>query len=345
MSLRKEILDQPHVLRRLLGEQEARVREIARAIRNRTVNYIFLTARGTSDNAGLYAKYLWGAMNGMPVALAAPSLFSVYHRPPRLQNALVVGISQSGQSPDIVSVVEEGRRQGAPTLAIVNRSSSPLAEVSEFVLDICAGEEEAVAATKSYTAQLLAIAMLSATLADDDEQMQVLHRVPELVAEALALEETVERASDRYRTMTQCIVLGRGYNYATAYEWSLKLKELAYVLAEPYSSADFRHGPIAVIERGFPVLAVAPRGAVLAGLLGLLQRLAQERHAELVVVSNDHASLALAQTPLQVSSALPEWVSPLVCIVPAQLFCYYLTRVKGYDPEQPRGLNKVTRTR
>jgi glucosamine--fructose-6-phosphate aminotransferase (isomerizing) len=344
MTLRKEILEQPQVLRRLLQEGEPRAREIARAIRARGIDYIFLTARGTSDNAGLYAKYLWGAMNGLPTALAAPSLFSIYHRPPRLHNALVVGISQSGQSPDIVQVVQEGRRQGAPTLAIVNKPDSPLAEASEFVLDVRAGEEQAVAATKSYTAQLMAIAMLAAALADD-EGMQALHRVPGLVEEALGLEEQIERAAERYRYMTQCIVLGRGYNYATAYEWSLKLKELTYVLAEPYSSADFRHGPIAVVERGFPVLAVTPRGAVHEDLLGLLQRLAEERRAELVVVSNEPQSLALAQTPLPLPAVLPEWISPLVSIVPGQLFCYYLTRAKAYDTEQPRGLQKVTRTR
>jgi glucosamine--fructose-6-phosphate aminotransferase (isomerizing) len=345
MTLRKEILEQPQVLRRLLEQQGPRAREIARAIQTRRIDYIFLTARGTSDNAGLYAKYLWGAMNGLPIALAAPSLFGIYHRPPRLHNALVVGISQSGQSPDIVQVVEEGRRQGAPTLAIVNEPDSPLAEASEFVLDIRAGEEQAVAATKSYTAELMAIAMLAAALADDDEGMQVLRRVPGLVDEVLALEGDIERAAERYRYMTQCIVLGRGYNYATAYEWSLKLKELTYVLAEPYSSADFRHGPIAVVERGFPVLAVTPAGAVHEDLLGLLQRLAEERRAELVVVSNDPRSLALAQTPLSLPALLPEWISPLVAIVPGQLFCYYLTRAKAYDTEQPRGLQKVTRTR
>jgi glucosamine--fructose-6-phosphate aminotransferase (isomerizing) len=344
MTLRKEILEQPQVLRRLLDEGEPRAHEIAHAIQARDVDYIFLTARGTSDNAGLYAKYLWGAMNRLPIALAAPSLFSIYHQPPRLDNALVVGISQSGQSPDIVNVVREGRRQGAPTLAIVNKPESPLAESSEFVLDVRAGEEQAVAATKSYTAQLMAIAMLAAALADDAEAMEALHGVPDLVEQALALEPDIERAAERYRYMTQCIVLGRGYNYATAYEWSLKLKELTYVLAEPYSSADFRHGPIAVVERGFPVLAVTPAGAVHEDLLGLLQRLAEERRAELVVVSNEPQSLALAQTPLPLP-ALLEWVSPLVSIVPGQLFCYYLTRAKAYDTEQPRGLQKVTRTR
>ncbi|MBU0702544.1 MAG: SIS domain-containing protein [Chloroflexi bacterium] len=344
MGLRKEIFEQPETLQRLLDTQTACVERIARAIRQRDVDYVFLAARGTSDHAGLYAKYLWGILNQLPMALAAPSLFSIYGRPPALKNGLVVGISQSGQSPDIVSVVAEGRRQSAPTLAITNDPSSPLAQAAEFVIDIGAGTEEAVAATKTYTAQLLAIAMLSASLSEDADRMAALRRVPEWVDKVLALDGTIERVAERYRYMEQCVVLGRGYNYATAFEWSLKLKELAYVVAEPYSSADFQHGPIAIVGRGFPVLAVAPGGAVYADMLPLLRRLVGERQAELLVISDEEEALALGRTSLRLPGGVPEWLSPVVSIVPAQLFCYHLTRAKGYDPEAPRGLSKVTLT-
>jgi glucosamine--fructose-6-phosphate aminotransferase (isomerizing) len=345
MSLKSEIFEQPSVLTRLLDDQMERVQEIARTLRERGIDYIFLAARGTSDNAGLYAKYLWGAFNQMPIALAAPSLFSIYGRPPALRNALVVGISQSGQSPDIIGVVAEGKRQGAPTLVITNDPDSPLAQAAEFVIDIGAGTEKAVAATKTYTAQLLAIAMLSVGVREDSERLAALRRVPALVEQALALDATLERATERYRYMSQCVVLGRGYNYATAYEWSLKLKELAYVVAEPYSSADFQHGPIAIVEHGFPVLAVAPVGAVYADMLALLRHLANERGAELVVISDEDEALALARTPLRLPPNLPEWLSPLVSIVPGQLFSYHLTQAKGLDTEAPRGLRKVTQTR
>src|SRR5574341_2469446 len=158
MGLRAEIFEQPEVLKRLLDSQAENVRRVARAIRQREVEYVFLAARGTSDHAGVYAQYLWGSVNRMPVAFAAPSLFTLYRGWPRLERALVVGISQSGQSPDIVSVIDEGRRQGALTLAITNDLDSPLAESAEFALDVSAGSELAVAATKSYTAQLMAIA-------------------------------------------------------------------------------------------------------------------------------------------------------------------------------------------
>jgi len=345
MSLKSEILEQPKVLAHLLEGQMDTAREIARAVKGRGVEYVFLVARGTSDNAGVYGKYLWGAVNGLPVALAAPSLFSIYGTPPVVKNALVVGISQSGQSPDIVSVLEQGRQQGALSLAITNAADSPLAKAADWVLDVSAGEEKAVAATKTYTAQLMAIAMLSAALSGDAAQAQVLSGEPALVEEVLSLDGRIEEVAERYRYMSQCVVLGRGYNYATAFEWSLKLKELAYVVAEPYSSADFRHGPIAIVERGFPVLAAAPRGAVLPDMLNLLSRLVNDRKAELIALSDDDEVLGLARTALRLPAGMAEWISPLVTIVPAQLFCYHLTRAKGWDTEKPRGLHKVTETR
>ncbi len=344
MALKAEIFEQPAVRERLLRTQMDPVREMARAIRRHGVHSIFVAARGTSDNAAIYGNYLWGSINRLPVALAAPSLFTAYHTPPMLAGSLVVGISQSGQSPDIVSVVAEGCRQDALTLAITNDPSSPLAREAELVLDLDTGPELAVAATKTYTAQLLAIALLSAALAGDEERLAELERLPGLVREALALDDAIESAAQRYRYMTQCVVLGRGYNYATAYEWALKLKEMTYVIAEPYSSADFQHGPVAIVSQGFPVLAVVPKGAVFDDVMSLLTTLVHEHRVELLAISNDDNALALAHTALRLPADLPEWLSPLVSIVPAQLFCYHLTRAMGYDTEAPRRLAKVTRT-
>jgi glucosamine--fructose-6-phosphate aminotransferase (isomerizing) len=344
MGLRDEILDQPAAVARLLDAQAGPVAEVARRIRERTPRFVYIAARGSSDNAGLYAKYLWGARNQLPVALATPSLFSVYASPPALRDALVVGISQSGQSPDIVCVIEEGRRQGALTLAITNDSSSPLAGAAELVVDTMAGPELAIAATKTYTTQLVAIAMVSAALSGDAEQQAWLSRAPQLIGETLALEDTVAAAATRYRYMSQGVVLGRGYNYATAFEWALKLKELAYVAAEPYSSADFQHGPVALASRGFPVFAVVVGGQMADNIRGLLARLVAEQGVELLAIANDAESLKLAQTSLELPGELPEWISPIPAIVPAQLLCYHLTRAKGYDTEGPRGLTKVTLT-
>ncbi|MEW5872504.1 MAG: SIS domain-containing protein [Chloroflexota bacterium] len=344
MSLHSEILEQAQVLERLVQEQMGHVERIARELRKAAPAYVFLAARGTSDNAGRYANYLWGSANGLPVALATPSLFTFYERPPQLRGALVVGISQSGQSPDIVSVLEEAHRQGCLTLAIVNAPDSPLAQAADFVINVQAGVEAAVAATKTYTAELMAIAMLSVTLQRDAAQRQALALVPGWVQQALALDEHIARIAERYRYMSHCVVIGRGYNYATAFEWSLKLKELTYLVAEPYSSADFRHGPIAMVERGFPVMAVTPGGKVYDDLLELLKRVRQELLAELLVISDQPEALALAQSPLALPQGIPEWLTPLVAIVPAQLFAYHLTLVRGLDAEQPRTIRKVTET-
>lgn len=344
MTLYTEIFEQAEALERLLARQMGEIERIAAALRQNLPQFIFLAARGTSDNAGRYANYLWGAYNGLPVALATPSLFTYYQRPPRLDGALVVGVSQSGQSPDLVSVLQEGRRQGCRTLAITNAAASPLAETADFVIDIQAGPEKAVAATKTYTAELMAIAMLSVALAQDAERRSLLAQIPGWVRAALELDALLAQRAERFRYMNQCVVIGRGYNYATAFEWSLKLKELTYLVAEPYSSADFLHGPIAMVATGFPVLAVAMSGAVFNDVLALLQRVRRDLQAEVVVISDRAEALELAQTPLQLPAGIPEWLSPLAAIIPAQLFAYHLTRARGYDPDTPRVISKVTET-
>ena len=345
MTLHSEIFEQPASLKRLLSAQREAVEGIAQAIRSKSIQYAFLAARGTSDNAGRYANYLWGGQNGLPVALATPSLFTLYMQPPKLSGALVVGISQSGQSPDIVSVLAEGRRQGCPTLAITNEPQSPLAQSADFVLDIQAGEERAVAATKTYTAELMAIAMLATALNGSAEAWEELTQVPGWVEQVLNEEAEIARMAQRYRYLNRCVVLGRGYNYCTTFEWALKLKEMAYVEAEPYSSADFLHGPIAMVERGFPVMAVVPQGRVFDPMMSLVTSLKEDHLAELVIISNAPQALALAQSQIPLPDRVPEWLSPLVCIVPAQLFTYYLTLAKGYDPDHPRTIHKVTETR
>ena len=344
MTLHSEIFEQPEQLASLLDKQKQTVHEIAKAIQSSNVQYVFLAARGTSDNAGRYANYLWGAQNGLPLALATPSLFTYYQSPPRLKNALVVGVSQSGQSPDIVSVLEEGRRQGCLTLAITNEPDSPLAKTADLVLDIHAGVEKAVAATKTYTAELMAIAMISAGLRDSAESWNEISSVPKWAGQALALDQSIAQMSQRYRYMSQCVVLGRGFNYATAFEWALKLKELSYVIAEPYSSADFQHGPIAMVAGGFPVLAVAPMGKVHDTMKEMLTRLRNQHKAELVLISDDVDSLTLAQSPIQLPPQIPEWLTPMVSILPAQLFACHLTTVKGYDTDKPRSITKVNET-
>jgi glucosamine--fructose-6-phosphate aminotransferase (isomerizing) len=347
MSLKSEIFEQPVVLRNLILNQRETAEKIAATIQENEIQYTFLAARGTSDNAGRYANYLWGAHNQLPMALATPSLFTYYKKTPLLKGALVVGVSQSGKSPDIVCVLEEGKRQGCLRLAITNNPQSPLAEQAgpEMVFDIQAGDENAVAATKTYTSELTAIAMLSAALANDERLWRELENVPDWIEHALLKDEDIARMAQRYRYMTQCVVLGRGFNYATAFEWALKLKELTYVVAEPYSSADFQHGPIAMVEGGFPIMAVSPKGKVFESMAGMITRLRHDHLAELVIISDDMELLQLAQSPIPLPPGIPEWLTPLVSIVQGQLFAFHLTQVKGFDTTQPRTIQKVTETR
>lgn len=345
MTIHTEIHEQPSRLAELISSQRKTVEGIAQAIRKNDPHFVFLAARGTSDNAGRYANYLWGAQNCIPLALATPSLFTYYQQPPTIKNALVVGISQSGQSPDIVSVLAEGKKQGNLTLAITNEANSPLAKAADFVLDIQAGDEKAVAATKTYTAQLMSIAMLSTALSSDESRWDELAKVSVWAEQSLAQEKKIAQAVQRYRYMNQCVVLGRGYNYATAFEWALKMKELSYIGSEPYSSADFKHGPLAMVESGYPVFAISPQGKVFDSMQATLEHLKRDLRAELVIISNSLAALELAEVAIPIPEQVPEWLSPLISIIPAQLFSYHLTLAKGYDTEQPRTIHKVTETK
>lgn len=342
--LNAEIHEQPDIIKRLLEDERTNIERIAGIIRQHNPKYIVIAARGTSDNAARYGQYLFGAYNRLQVALATPSLFTLYNTPPNLTDSLVIAISQSGQSPDIVAVVAEGRRQGALTLAITNETSSPLAQTAEHTIRLHADKEKSVAATKTYTASLMTLALLSAYLAQDSQRTNALEAVPDYMAKVLEASPNTIRLAERYRYMEACVVNSRGFNYATAYELALKIKELNYIVAEPYSSADFQHGPLALVEHGFPVIAIIPEGNLSIELVEFIQKL-KDRGAELIVISALKKALALGQTALPLPLGIPEWVSPLVTIVQGQLFALGLTLAKGYNPDNPRGIGKVTLTR
>lgn len=341
--LYREIHQQPDILDHLLQAQKAATGALAKAIQERDITQVVIAARGTSDNAGRYAKYVLGAMNGISVALATPSLYSIYKRPPRLGNSLVLGISQSGRSPDIVSVLAEARSQGALTGAITNSPVSALAKQADYVIDLNAGEEQAVAATKTYTSELAAIALLSALLAADEEMLHALELVPAMMSSVLSMSEQIAVLAPRYRYMSHSVVIGRGYNYASAFELALKLKELTYTIVEPYSSADFLHGPLAMIEKGFPVIIFAPSGETLEEMRSMIHTLIAHG-AEVICISDDRITLGLTEFSLAVPSSVPEWLSPITMIVPGQLFALHLAHTRGFDIDTPRSIQKVSET-
>ena len=347
MGLRDEILEQPAAAQRLLDASSpgAGLAALRDALRARPPRFVVIAARGSSDNAALYAQYLLAVRNGIITALATPSTIGLYGDRPRMADALVVGISQSGRSPDIVGVLEEAARQDALTVAVTNDPRSPLAAAAAHVVDLRAGPERATAATKTYTTQLLAVALLSTALAEPmPDELSELSRLPELISSALEAEVQARDLAARHAARDSCIGLGRGSSYATAREWALKLQELAQLPALPFSAADFEHGPLALAEPGLSVLAVAPRGVALDAQLALLSRLQREHGARLLTLSDDPVARSL-DDGLPIPDGVPGWLSPIVEIVPAQLYTYHLTIARGLDPESPRTITKVTRTR
>lgn len=342
--IEREIAEQPTIIDNLLKREAGTASKIAQAIREFDPAFIHIAARGTSDNAARYAQYAFGIHAHLPVALATPSIHTLYETSPKLGRALVIGISQSGKSEDVCRVITDARAQGALTVAITNAPDSPLAQGAQFHLNLMTGPELSVAATKTYTAQLAAIALLMTTLVGDAELSELLNKLPSFVNETLSLSDGIAEWAQRYRYMERLITIGRGYNYCTAFEISLKIKELCYISGEGYSEADFRHGPFALIDPGFPVFVVAPNGKALPILTDFVSKLS-ERQAETLIISNVSSLLEQGRKQMQLPPSMPEWLSPIAAVIPGQIFAMRLAIEKGHAVDAPRGLNKVTVTR
>lgn len=341
--LYQEIHEQPRVIQQLIEHPQAEIQQLAGQIGDRGIRRVLLAARGTSDNAGRYAKYLFGAHNQLDVSLATPSLFTVYNEPPDLRDSLVIGISQSGKSPDIVSVLTEGQRQGALTAAITNIPDSDLGRAADFVFALQAGDEISLAATKTYTAQLTVIALISSILSDNQQWQEDLAQLPAQMHTVFDVEAEITQLAERYRYMQHCVTISRGFNYASAFEFSLKLKELTYTIAEPYSSADFLHGPVALVDSGFPVFIFAPSGKMVPEMLSLASKVRRQQ-AEVVLISDQQDVLSESQYHFKLPTGIPEWLSPISAIIPCQVFAMALAHTRGIEVDQPRGLSKVTET-
>jgi len=339
---REEIGQQPEVARRLLEQAQRPLEAIGEGWREKRPAGFVIAARGSSDHAALYAKYLFGSRNRLLVALAAPSLFTHYRTPPDLTGQCVIGISQSGASPDVVAVLEEARRQGCPTLAVTNEADSRLAASADLLLPLGAGTESSVPASKTYTASLLALALLSQALDPDPSFAAALAQVPAAIDAALSREADLDRLAPVLRG-PRAVVLGRGFNLSTAEEVALKLTETSYLLARAWSVADFEHGPIAVVERGFPVLLIGAPGPVDADLAGIGTRLLEYSCRVLGLFDGGRAPIQ-PDSAVTIDSGLPEELTPLPLAVLGQLLSHRLALALGIDPDRPRALQKVTRT-
>ena len=327
--IEREICEQPDAAARMLDSERVRIAHIASAIRAFNPLYVCIAARGTSDNAARYAQYIMGAHLGLTVALAAPSLHTLYQKPPRFDRALVIGISQSGQSEDVRQVIADAKAGGALTISITNAPESPLATMADHHLYIHAGEEKAVAATKT-------------AVSNDSTLMDALMGIPAALKQTLNLSNSIHDWATDYKALSQYAVLGRGYNYCTAYEISLKIKELCSVTGEEYSEADFRHGPIAVIKPGFPAIIVASSDATRGKMHDLTEKL-EAKGADCLIISDDNSFSAHAKHFMP-TAPMVDWLNPIISVIPGQLLAMHLAIARGNPVDAPIGLTKVTNT-
>lgn len=338
----REILDQPRALRRCYEAERKHAIELKDFTARQDFRLILLVARGTSDNAALFGRYLLELTTGIPVSLCAPSVHTLYHAKLDLRKALVIGISQSGEGTDINAVLKAARKQGAFTIGITNEAKSTMAGIVDDAFFVRAGTQRSVAATKTYTGQLLMLYMLAAALGKH-VTLERVGEIPKWVAGSLKIIPEIRQIVERYRFMRQCVVVARGLNYANAFELSLKLMETCYVVAERFSAADFLHGPIAMVESDFPMILFVPPGKTYHDMKRLAERVRKLR-AESLIISAEGVRLPAHSNAIRVPGEIPEVYTPIPYIVPGQLFACLLAELKGIDPDKPRSLKIVTRT-
>ncbi len=337
-----EIAEQPAALAATIAGEAGKIAKLGAFLRSRDLDLIVLVARGSSDNASLFGRYLLEITTGIPVSLSAPSVHTLYGARLKLDHALVVGVSQSGQGEDINRVLENARAAGAYTVGITNEAGSTMTGLVDETLLTHGGRERSVAATKTFTGQMMLFYMLSAQLADSSKRLQY-EAIPDFAARAVEQQPAILELVQRYVFMENCVVVGRGLAYANAYELALKLMETCYVVAERFSSADFLHGPLAMIERHFPVILFAPPGVMLPGVKKLIESL-RKLHADTLAITSDLDAASACSRAIVMPREIDEFLAPIPYIIPGQLFAALLAEAKGLNPDAPRSLSKVTRT-
>ena len=336
--LHNEIHEQPAALRRALSEGRAAAQGLVDAARQRDVRYLVLAARGTSDHAATYAQYLFQIVCGKPVALAAPSVHTLFEAKVDYRDALVIGISQSGAGDDINAVLADAREAGALTAAVTNTADSALAGIAEHVLLCNAGVEKAVAATKTYTTTLALLALVGGLWGEHAELLENLDRIDETADRTLTgTEGQVVPLASTLLHAERILSVARGLHLCTATEAALKIAETTYTATQSFSSADLLHGPIASVAVQTPCLLFAPNGKT-RNVMGELGTKLRERGARVIDFRPD------PDADVTLTDPGTELLSPIVDILPAQLLAYHLTVARGLDPDNPRGLSKVTVT-
>jgi glucosamine--fructose-6-phosphate aminotransferase (isomerizing) len=330
----REVSETPSVIKRQFAANAAALAELAARLRREPPSVVVTCARGSSDHAATYGKYVIETLLGVPVASAAPSVASLYDSPVQARGALVLAISQSGRSPDLLATVDAYRVAGAHVVALVNDADSPLAQTADTSLPLHAGPELAVAATKSCIAAMAGLAAIAAAWSSGDDAInKALKNLPQMLEQALALDWSA--AVDVLRPAKQMFVLGRGYSFGVAQEAALKLKETCAIQAEPFSSAEVRHGPMRVIDKGFPVLAFATSDMAGADVASTAREFAQWGANALVAGQGGVLPIVTGHAVLE----------PIAMLASFYRLAEQVSLSLGMDPDAPRGLAKVTKTR
>lgn len=340
----EEICEQSEVLKKCADHNRETILRLVGELRDRAVDSAVISARGTSDHAGIYGKYIMEYYLGLPAALAAPSIVTIYQRKLKLGNKLVIGLSQSGRAADVLEVIRSGNESGAVTVSITNDPASPLAREARYHLYCNAGPEKSVAATKTFITEMLLLALLVAEWSGDGELRKGLAELPENINRLFEIKDNIVNKVQRYRYINECFVLARGINYPLAMEAALKMQETCYVHAHAYPTSDFHHGPLAMIEKDTPVIVYAPAGPSLNDTREMLAKL-KALEAELIVVSNVPEVLAMGNSAFAIPDTDNDAISPFYNVVIAQMFACQLALARGLNPDHPRGLNKITITK
>lgn len=343
-QMMEEIFQQPEVLRRCMVYNKDKIVKLVKEIRGRDIKSVVIAARGTSDHAGIYGKYIIECETGLPVSLASPSIYTIYKKSLKLNDSLVIGISQSGRAADVLEVLRSAKDCGAVTVSITNDEASPLACAADTHLYCNAGTEMSVAATKTCTTEMIILAQLVSEWSEDESIIAELSSIPSKLSQIFDEAGLIKEKTERYRFMNECFVLARGINYPIAMESALKIQETAYVRARAYATSDFYHGPFAMIQKDMPVIVFAPEGPTLPDTVKMVKAL-KENEAEIIIVSNNSDVLEMGNCSFVIPYSSNDMISPFYNVVLAQLFACNLSLIKGLNPDSPRSLNKVTITK
>lgn len=342
--MEKEINEQPEILKKLLHESLSKAEELCEEIKKRKINFVYIAGRGTSDNAGVYLKYILETYAEMPVALAAPSVITLYHGKPDLKDCLVIGISQSGEALDVMEVIKLANEQGAVTLTITNYDKSPLAVLAKYHFNCLAGEEKSVAATKTFTSEMFIGSIITACLSSNSQLRKWIHDIPEKAEKYIRDYEIDQEAVKSLVSEEECFVMARGMNYPIALEASLKIQETCYVRARAYSLSDFYHGPFAMLQDKTNVIMIAPDGESINDTFDMVKKLNQVG-CKVVSFTNNLKIKENSTHSIEIYSEMNDFESPILNAIAIQRFALKLSLAKGLDPDHPRNLRKVTLTK